>query len=142
MSRLVVLLFVTYCALGACNESRSESSDTKVDTNSLPSLLQAHDKEVAAHGKDLKYISHIGRFGRKGVFASLGHLNARGERFSSYNGMELIFGVAEEAKSQTGYDICDDKEAIVRLRSALEKSSAPSYEISVYKDMLSRYCAT
>ena len=74
--------------------------------STLSELLTAHDGEVREHGKDICYIKPIGAFGRQGVLATLQHVANMGETVSSYNNTELVFGVAEEARMKTGYDIC------------------------------------
>ena len=38
-----------------------------------------------------------------------------GEDVSSYNNIELVFGVAEEARKKTGYNICKDTPTLSRM---------------------------
>jgi len=47
--------------------------------------------------------------------ASLLHVTEAGEDVSSYNNIELVFGVAEEARKKTGYNICKDTPTLSRM---------------------------
>ena len=129
---------VVLLATSGCDR---HSNQTRVaNPVSLPELLQAHDVEVAEHGKDLVYLKPIGRYGREGVLASVKHLQKRGKTVSSYNGIELIFGVAEEARMSVGYDVCQDRSTLDRLVAMSNASDVPSYERSAYQAFLRGYC--
>jgi hypothetical protein len=125
----------------ACHQGSSNQDERSANPSSLEELLQAHDAEVANHGKDLRYIQPIGHFGRKGVLASLNHLDQKSEPISSYNGMELVFGVAEEARVSTGYDLCQDKTTLNRLSKMSTTADVPTYQRSIYEGLLRGYCA-
>jgi hypothetical protein len=135
-------IFGAALLLMASGCDRQASSQTKkvAIPVSLPELLQAHDVEVAEHGKDLVYIKPIGRFGREGVLASLEHLQKTGKSVSSCNGVELIFGVAIEAKMSVGYHICQDRTTLDRLIAMSNAADVPSYERFTYGDFLKGYC--
>lgn len=123
-----------------CDTKSSGQAQRVSHPASLPELLQAHDVEVAEHGKDLTYIKPIGSYGREGVVASLDHIEKRGKTVSSYNSIELVFGVAEDARMKTGYDICKDNVILARLAVMGKVVDAPAYERTVYNDLLSGYC--
>ena len=123
-----------------CDRQTSGQAKKIANPVSLPDLLQAHDVEVAEHGKDLAYIKPIGRYGREGVLASLEHLQKTGKAASSYNGTELIFGVAEEARMSVGYNVCQDRTTLDRLLAMSNAADVPSYKRSSYQDFLKHYC--
>ena len=115
MFRLIFALGASLICLSAYNNHDGPPSNADKEPSSLQELLQAHDVEVARRGKDLRYIKPIGRYGREGVLASLDHIEKSGQTISSYNSIELVFGVAEEARMTTGYDICKDNVTLIRL---------------------------
>jgi hypothetical protein len=136
------IIFGAALLLMASGCDRRTSSQAKKVANpvTLPELLQAHDVEVAEHGKDLVYIKPIGRFGREGVLASLEHLQKTGKSVSSYNGVELIFGVAEEARMSVRYDICQDRTTFDRLVAMSNAADVPSWQRSTFGDLLKGIC--
>ena len=140
MPRLIVVgvSLLALVMVGCQRHSADHGASQK--PSDLPSLLKAHDREVVDHGQDIEFIAPIGRYGRKGVVASLDHIAAAGKTVSSYNGMELVFGVAEEARKQTGYDLCTDRATLDRLAATAKASSAPPYEHSIFDDLLKGYC--
>lgn len=140
MSRLMKLSIAAMFLASGCNGPSREQSRETAKPSSLAELLQAHDEEVAKHGKDLKYIQPIGSYGRKGVLASLNHLASKQRAVSSYNGVELVFGVAEAARSKTGYDLCEDKTTWARISEMAVASDAPAYQRSAFDDLMSGYC--
>ncbi len=108
--------------------------------STLPELLKAHDGEVREHGKDICYIKPIGAFGRQGVLATLQHVANAGEAVSSYNNTELVFGVAEEARTKTGYDICKDTPTLSRMSAMAAAADAPAYQRSTHADLMAGLC--
>lgn len=102
-----------------CNEAPGPTENW-----TLPGLLQAHDEEVRQHGKDLCYIKPIGAFGREGVAATLRHVASTGKPVTSYNNVELVLGVAEEARVKTGYDICQDAAALKAMSQMGQDASS------------------
>lgn len=110
--------------------------------STLPELLKAHDGEVREHGKDICYIKPIGAFGRQGVLASLQHIAEAGEAVSSYNNTELVFSVAEEARTKTGYDICKDAPTLSRMSAMANAADAPTYQRTMHADLVSGLCKT
>jgi hypothetical protein len=122
----------------ATNCEPNPASRPVAKPSTLSELLQAHDAEVARHGKDLKYIQPIGRYGREGVLASIKPLSPKS--VSSYIGIELVFGVAEEARISKGYDLCQDRETLDRLAATVNVADIPAYERTTYQDLLGSYC--
>jgi uncharacterized lipoprotein YajG len=136
MHRLIHFVGASLALMASgCNKETSQPGLSNPST--LAELLEAHDREVSQHGKDLKYIQPIGRYGREGVLASIKHSQ---KAVSSYNGIELVFGVAEEARQSRGYDLCRDKEVLANLSSMAKAADAPGYEKTIYRDLLNGYC--
>lgn len=133
-----VVLGLSACDRGpVCGLAPGEKSPS-----TLPELLKAHDWEVREHGKDICYIQPIGAFGREGVLASLQHVTDRGEAVSSYNSIELVFGVAEEARMKTGYDICKDAPTLRRMSVMAKAVDAPAYQRRMFTEFVSGLCKT
>lgn len=129
-----------FILMSGCGMDSSDHEKKPINPKTLQELLQAHDVEVSEHGKDVTYIKPIGRFGREGVLASLEHLGKNGSVVSSYNGIELIFGVAEEARTSKGYDLCRDRSTLAQLSAMADTPNGPAYQRSFYNDMLRNYC--
>ncbi len=121
---VTVALGLSACDRGpVCGLAPGEKSPS-----SLPELLKAHDGEVREHGKDICYIKPIGAFGRQGVLASLQHVADRGGDVMSYHNIELVSGVAEEARMKTGYDICEDVATLSRMSAMAKATDTPTYQ--------------
>jgi hypothetical protein len=120
---VTVALGLSACDRGlVCGLAPGEKSPS-----TLPELLKAHDGEVREHGKEICYIKPIGAFGRQGVLASLQHVADRGGDVMSYNNIELVSGVAEEARMKTGYDICKDAATLSRMSAMAKATDTPTY---------------
>lgn len=138
-------IMVVTIALGLSGCDRAPICGTapgEKSPSTLPELLKAHDGEVREHGKDICYIKSIGAFGRQGVLASLQHVTEAGETVSSYNNTELVLGVAEEARTKTGYDICKDAPTLSRMSAMAKAANAPAYQRTMHADLVSGLCKT
>lgn len=124
MQRLVQCIFLlSALTMVGCNKKEvCDEYDSKDRVVDLQTLLNLHDREVDAHGKDLCYMQDIGSFGRQGVHAAYDHLIETETSLNSYAGIHLIFGVAEEARAQTGYDICNDESLINKMNDSVDAS--------------------
>ena len=140
MFRLNATFGAALLLLSGCGRQPSSQTEKISEPHSLPELLRAHDMEVARHGKDIAYIRPIGGYGREGVLAVLDHIEQSGKAVSSYNSIEVIFGVAEEARTSKGYDICYDKTTLNRLHTMGKSSNTPAYQQSMYDEFLGGYC--
>lgn len=141
MRRLISLgaaaLLVSGCG---SKHSAAELASEAEKPHSLETLLKWHDVAVAEQGKDLYFIKPIGKYGRDGVLASLNHLGTQGMTVSSYNGIELIFGVASEAKLAKDYNICEDKTTLQQIADGARSANAPAWERSSFEGFLKEYC--
>jgi len=140
MPRLATAILVSAVIVFGCDQDMNSNQTRAVHPSSLHELLMAHDQEIAEHGKDLKYIDLIGNYGRRGVLSSLDHLVENGTAISSYNGIGLVFGVAESAHVKAGYDICADQVVLARLSQLARTEDVPAYQRSMYLGFLRRYC--
>jgi hypothetical protein len=142
MSRLISLLAILAVAtVSGCNPpSSARFEEESGKPHSLPELLHWHDVAVSQQGRDLYFLKPIGAFGRQGVWASLKHIEAKGEAVSSYNNIELVFGVASEAKASTGDDICKDMPTLTRMWAMEQAAGAPAYQRSILADLVRSLC--
>jgi hypothetical protein len=140
--RAIMVVAVTLGLSGCNREPICDTAPGEKSPSTLPELLKAHDAEVRKHGKDICYIKAIGAFGRQGVLASLQHITEAGEPVSSYNNTELVIGVAEEARTKTGYDICKDAPTLNRMSAMAKASDAPAYPRTRHADLVSGLCKT
>jgi hypothetical protein len=137
----VFIVVVGAFGLSACD--RGPACGTPLGTKppaTLPELLTAHDGEVREHGKDICYIKPLGAFGREGVLGSLQHVTDTGGMVSSYNNIELVFGVAEEARTKTGYDICKDAPTLRRMSAMAKAADAPPYQRTMFTEFVGGLC--
>lgn len=136
-----IMVVVVAIGLSGCNrEPICGAAPGEKSPSTLPELLKAHDGEVREHGKDICYIKPIGAFGRQGVLASLQHVTEAGGAVSSYNNTELVFGVAEEARTKTGYDICKDTPTLTRMSAMAKAADAPAYQRTMHADLVGGMC--
>lgn len=140
MHRLIVILLAF--VLSSCDRPYSEVDFEKEarESHNLEELLSLHEKVVAAQGKDIYFIQPIGRFGEGGLKASLEHIAAKGESISTYNNMELVFGVAVAAQQETGYVMCDDRAVKQRMINLADEEDAPSWQSSNFGSALVSFC--
>lgn len=138
--RVIMVVAAAYGMSGCNREPICSIAPGEKSPSTLPELLKAHDGEVREHGKDICYIKPIGAFGRQGVLASLQHVAEAGEAVSSYNNTELVFGVAEEARMKTGYDICKDTPTLKRMSAMAKAADAPAYQRNIHADLVSGLC--
>lgn len=136
-----IMVVTVALGLSACDRSPvCGLAPGEKSPSTLPELLKAHDGEVREHGKDICYIKPIGAFGRQGVLASLQHVTEAGEDVSSYNNIELVFGVAEEARRKTGYNICKDAPTLSRMSVMAKAANAPAYQRTMHADLVNGLC--
>lgn len=136
-----VMVIAVAIGLSGCNrEPICGAAVGEKSPSTLPELLKAHDGEVREHGKDICYIKPIGAFGRQGVLASLQHVAETGGSVSSYNNTELVLGVAEEARTKTGYDICKDAPTLNRMSAMAKAADAPAYQETIHADLVAGVC--
>ncbi len=138
--RAAIIVIAAFWMSGCNREPVCSVASGEEAPSTLPELLKAHDGEVREHGKDICYIKSIGAFGRQGVLASIKHVfNASGD-VSSYNNTELVFGVAEEARMKTGYDICKDAPTLARISQMAKTADTPAYQKTTHADLVSGLC--
>jgi hypothetical protein len=138
--RAAIVVIAAFWMSGCNREPVCSVAPGEEAASTLPDLLKAHDGEVREHGKDICYIKPIGAFGRQGVLASLQHVADRGGDVSSYNNTELVLGVAEEARTKTGYDICKDAPTLSRMSAMAAAANSPSYQRSTHADLMAGLC--
>lgn len=138
--RAAIIIAAAFWISGCNRETVCSVASGEKAPSTLPELLKAHDGEVREHGKDICYIKSIGAFGRQGVLASVKHVSNASRDVSSYNNTELVFGVAEEARMKTGYDICKDAPTLARISQMAKSRDAPAYQTTTHADLVSGLC--